>query len=260
MAVASASTAALMNKLNIVTMRWGTRYTSAHVNRLYHQLQRNGMADSTFHCFTDDPAGLEPALVAHPLPEIDLPEAYRWTNRRKLSLFRADLAVTGPCLYFDVDSVVLGPLNPLLEDWSGKPRLMRSFTRTEPPPGVRHDGINSSLMLFEAGSCPQVMQRFEAEKQRFLADWPGDQGFVHDTLKDACEYFPQGYCVSFKKQCIPHFPLNLVLPPRPPQGARAVFFHGRPDPDEARVGFRTGPMKRRCRPARWIEPPAPISG
>jgi hypothetical protein len=249
------SSAELTSRLNIVTMRWGDRYSSAHVNRLYHQTQRFGLARSSFHCFTDDPTGLHANIIPHELPEIDLPEPYRWTNRRKISLFREDLPISGPCLYFDVDSIVIGPVEPLLRNWSGKPRFLRTFSGAKTKRMDKHDGINSSLMLFEAGSCPQVMARFEAEKQQVLETWPSDQGFIHSCLSDQCEYFPEGLCASFKKHCIPRFPFNLLMEPQPPKGAVALFFHGRPDPDEARVGFRGNKAKRHCRPTRWIEPP-----
>ena len=55
---------------------------------------------------------------------------------------------------------------------------------------------------------------------------------------------------SFKRHCIPAFPLNHFLTPKVPAQARIVAFHGRPDPDEALRGYgepsrTTGVCQRR---------------
>ena len=78
--------------VTILTMRWGTLYSSEDVNRLAAQVRLHLRRPHRFVCFTDDPTGLHPQVVALPLPDLGLPEGSTDTRWRKLALFRGDLA------------------------------------------------------------------------------------------------------------------------------------------------------------------------
>lgn len=236
----------------IVTIKWGKRYPAAYVNALYEATRRLGLADWAFVCFTDDSDGFDPGVEVRPLPEIDLPEKYRWTFWRKLSLFSQEANLHGACLYLDLDVVLIRDMTGLLSNWQGNPRFIENWVGGKTKRMARYDRINSSVVLFEGGACGVILERFFADRERILSEYPGDQGFIHDCLEEKAEFFEQGLCVSFKRHCIPSFPLNLILEPKPPEKACVVIFHGRPDPHEAMAGYRTGRMKYRCRPARWI--------
>ena len=238
--------------MTIVTIKWGNRYPAAYVNLLYEATRRYGLEDSRFICFTDDSAGLNPGIQALPLPEIDLPEKYRWTFWRKLALFDPALGLTGTCLYFDLDVVITGDLRPLVADWSGRPRFIRNWVGAKTARRTEYDRINSSVVLYDGSGCGRILDRFHEAPDEILSRYPGDQGFVHDCLADEAEFFQEGLCVSFKRHCIPRFPLNLFIAPAVPKGNCVVVFHGRPDPHEAAAGYRGGRLKHRCKPARWI--------
>lgn len=238
--------------MKIVTIKWGTRYPSAYMNRLFRAVKLYGIADAEFLCFTDDAAGLDPGIQARPLPEIDLPEKYRWTFWRKLSLFDPALGLSGPCLYLDLDVVITGDLRSLIADWTGKPRFIRNWVGKKTMKRAHYDRINSSVVLFNGAACGRILDIFHQDQERILREYPGDQGFIHDCLAEDAEFFSPELCVSFKRHCIPRFPLNLILTPRVPAGARVVVFHGKPDPHEAAKGYHLGPLKKRCRPVPWI--------
>jgi hypothetical protein len=63
--------------------------------------------------------------------------------------------------------------------------------------------------------------------------------------------FPDKWCASFKYDCRPIRPLNMILAPRLPSDSRLVFFHGRPKMEEAVTGYRAGPFHT-TRPAPWL--------
>lgn len=244
--------------MNIVTIKWGSRYPSTYVNRLYEATQANGLIDTVFFCYTDDRLGLDPRIKALPLPEINLPENYSWTFWRKLALFDPALGLTGPCLYFDLDVVIKGDLRPLVAEWSGHPRFIRNWVGAKTARREHFDRINSSVVLYEGSSCGLILERFQADRDGILRRYPGDQGFIHDCLADKAEFFKEGLCVSFKRHCIPRFPLNLFTVPKIPSGAAVVIFHGKPDPHEAAAGFRAGRLKHWCRPVPWIDHQPPL--
>lgn len=75
----------------ILTMKWGTLYSSADVNRLAAQVARHLDRPHRFICFTEDATGLDARVEAMPLPELGLPPGRSDTRWRKLALFRRDL-------------------------------------------------------------------------------------------------------------------------------------------------------------------------
>lgn len=238
--------------MNVLTIKWGDRYPSAYVNKLFKATQLFGLKGARFICYTDEVDGLDPRIEALPLPAIELPEKYRWTFWRKLSLFDPALGLNGPCLYLDLDVVIAGDLLPLMANWSGRPRFIKSWVGLKTERRPKFDRINSSVMLYNGSACGKVLDDFHRNQNEVLGSYPGDQGFVYDCLVEEAEFFNPGLCVSFKKHCIPRFPWNLLLCPRVPLGASIVVFHGKPDPHEAAQGYRSGRMKRWSRPAPWI--------
>lgn len=238
--------------MTIVTIKWGNRYPSAYVNDLFHAVKRHGFGVAKFLCYTDDASGLNPGIEPRPLPEIELPEKYRWTFWRKLSLFDPALGLSGPCLYLDLDVVITGDLRGLVQDWTGKPRFIRNWLGKKTLKRAHYDRINSSVVLYDGFACGRILEIFHKDQARILREYPGDQGFIHDCLAEGAEFFHPELCVSFKRHCIPRFPLNLILTPRVPVGASVVIFHGKPDPHEAANGYNLGRIKKRCRPVPWI--------
>ncbi len=244
------------SQLKIITIKWGSRYPGAYANVLRDATRKFGLAESKFICFTDDPAGLAPGIDARPLPEIDLPERYRWTFWRKLALFDPALALDGPCLYLDLDVVLTDNLEPLLAGWNGHPRFIKNWLGAKTIKRGGYEHINSSVMLYDGGACGRVLEKFHADQGGAFSRYPTDQGYIYECLEDVAGFFTDGQCVSFKRHCLPRFPLNLILTPRVPEDARIVCFHGKPDPHEAAAGFRTGKLKHRCKPVPWIPLPA----
>lgn len=240
--------------LNIVTLKWGRRYGVTCVNSLHRACRLYAPPGTRFHCLTDDPEGLDEGIECLPLPEIDLPEKYRWTFWRKISLFSPNFPVSGPCLYLDVDTCIRAPLNPLLIGWCGKPRFIKNWVGPKTAARPKYDRINSSVMLYDPKKSTAVWEKFHADQANALVDYPGDQGFVYDSLAGQAEFFDSGLCVSFKKHCLARFPLNLILEPRPPKESIIVCFHGKPDPEEAVKGYWRGRWKHRCRPTPWALP------
>lgn len=239
--------------MTILTMKWGSRYPSDYVNKLFEAARIFGLRDARFVCYTDVVEGLAPGIEARPLPPIDLPEKYRWTFWRKLSLFDPALGLKGPCLYLDLDVVITGDLLPLFHGWSGGPRFIKSWVGAKTEKRAKFDRINSSVMLYNGSTCGEVLEEFYRNREEVLKSYPGDQGFVYDRLAENADFFNPALCVSFKKHCVPRFPCNLWMRPKVPLGASIVVFHGKPDPHEAARGSRFGRMKHWCRPVAWAE-------
>ena len=227
----------------VCCVKWGTKYPAEYVNRLRSMVSRHLAHPHDFVCLTEDPTGLDARIGTLPLPDAF---AGFWN---KLSLFRGDLFEPGrTLLYLDVDVVIVGPLDILLNDPGGF-HIIRAFSA--------NPGCNSSVMRFEAGAFAHVYDRFAARAVAILASgrYTGDQGWICEQVPDA-KFFPRQTIVSYKKDMRSHIlPVAKKLrldgwlkAPRfmtvaPPPGASIVVFHGKPDPEDV-MDAPYGPWKR----------------
>lgn len=252
------------NIANIVCMKWGTRYGAHYVNRLYAGVRRNLLRPFRFVCFTEDPAGLAPGIETQPFPPP--PEGLRghkWpTVYTKLALFKDGCGgLEGPTLFLDIDQIITGPLDRFFDYRPGEFCIIHNWIEMRKRIFRRRPAIgNSSCFRFEAGKADHVWQTFASDldraydKKRFATE----QAFMTWAVgRENVNWWPEDWVVSFKRSCHRVFPLNLVLPPKPPRGASILCFHGDPSPQEAIDGFsrhrgRPVPLHSRTVPAPWI--------
>ncbi len=112
---------------------------------------------------------------------------------------------------------------------------------------------NSSVFRFEAGSSGYICDAFLADIPYAIRKdlFSTEQAFLTHAMKEV-HWWPESWCRSYKRHCRPVFPLNLFMPPQPPGNCRILVFHGRPNPDEAIIGFKGRKLHHRIRPAPWI--------
>jgi hypothetical protein len=241
------------DKVNILTLKWGVRYGPEYVNRLYGAVARHLKRPHRFVCFTDNAAGLDPGVVSHPIPELDMPETTRVTPWRKLGLFREDLPVSGTSLFLDLDLLIVDSIDcffdfepekiPIIHNWTNG---MRRLLGQRPPVG------NSSVFRFEARKCGFVVEQFNREKDWALANFRPPQTYLTHCIRPNMVWWPEEWVRSFKRHCLPTFPFNLILTPRIPAGCRMIAFHGKPDPDEVIGGYRGRRPHHHARPTPWV--------
>lgn len=196
-------------------------YRVEHVAKLARGVARWLAEPHRFVCLTDQVAEVEAeGIEAIPL----LTDWPGWWA--KLELFRPGL-LTGPTLYLDLDSLVVGPLAPLVREATGI-TAVADFGR----PAM----MNSSVMGW-CGDMGALWKAFRRQPEATRAEYDarrgpglGDQGFLHDTLRDMGQpinTFDPRHVVSFKMHA------KKVRPP----DARVLSFHGRPKPDDPAAGW-----------------------
>lgn len=237
--------------VNVVCLKWGQLYGPDYVNKLYRGVARNLTQPFRFVCFTDDPTGIDQPVECKPLPPITLPTGYENSAFRKIALFAIELAdLKGPTLFLDLDVVIVGNMDSFFEfeapfciirNWIER---RKTILRKRPRIG------NSSVFRFVVGEQVHVLDDFLADPQRAINGFPTEQAYMSDTVK-GLTFWPERWCRSFKRHCVMPPPLNLVVTPHIPSGARIIAFHGRPNPDEAAEGVSAG-WRKRSLPAGWI--------
>jgi len=223
--------------VNVVTLKWGTRYGAEYVNKLFAGVSRNLSLPFRFVCFTDDNTGLAEGIISFPIPEMDLPPSKLTTGWRKLCLFKDGLPLNGKCLFLDLDIIITDDFDdffffepekiPIIYDW---PTKARKLFPKGPPVG------NSSVFRFIANENTFVYEQFLKEKEWAIANFRPPQSYLTHCIRPQMAFWPERWVVSFKEHCLPTWPLNLIKTAKLPKGTKIVIFHGRPDPDEARDG------------------------
>jgi hypothetical protein len=188
----------------ICCVRTGKKYGDEYVQRLHDGVRRHlpeSAKDTRFVCFTNEPvAGVE----CEPLP-VDLP---KWWS--KLGLY----ALAKPLLYFDLDIVILGSLQPVLE-WDGFGTIKNPWLK----------GYNSSVIKL-TGNEFHVWERFVPG---VMSAMRGDQDWLNVAMPDA-PTFPVEWFPSWKVH-------RCFAMPEPPPKAIAVITHGSPKPHQIADGW-----------------------
>lgn len=219
--------------LNVVCLKWGTKYGPEYVNRLYRMLCRHLHRPFRFHCLTEDGRGLAPEIAVLPLATGDGLSGWWY----KLTLFRSDFfGLQGQLLYLDLDVVITADVD-FLHDMPGDFLIIRNWSR--------NPMWNSSVMRFQIGAHAGIWQRFVADAEAIMATCNGDQEWIFQCVPEA-QTWPAEKIVSYKKSLDSKaFPLleklgaarfGLKAPagmdtPLPSQAA-IVIFHGKPDPED----------------------------
>ena len=101
----------------VLCMKWGTLYSAKYVNILHRAVKDHLSYPFRFVCLTDDADGLDPEIEHHPIPDLGLPEEKVYHGAwPKLSVFGVRLYdLTGRCLFIDLDSVIVGSLDPFFD-------------------------------------------------------------------------------------------------------------------------------------------------
>ena len=55
---------------NIICMKWGDKFDSSYVNRLYKMVEKNITIPHRFVCFTDNPDGIDKNIEKLPIPPL----------------------------------------------------------------------------------------------------------------------------------------------------------------------------------------------
>lgn len=238
--------------VNVVCMKWGSKYGPEYVNILRKMVRRNLSLDHRFVCFTDDALGLDADIEVLPLPVCRLPHRPETEAWRKISLFGENIGIKGTSLFLDLDIVVVGSLDPFFSH-EGRFCIIHNWTHPDRRVG------NSSVFRFEAGHHAGIFHEFENDPDAVTRSFRNEQIFVSARIDTSAglTWWPENWCKSFKKHCLPRGIGQVFYPSLPTENCRIVVFHGSPNPPEAAKQWLYGQHKpfrprKLMRPARWI--------
>ena len=182
--------------MNIIFVKWGTKYSSEDVNTLYKSLVRE---DFDYYCYTDDPSGIDPNINIIPIPK--KPALKVWWN--KLYMFNKDFPLTGKTIFFDLDVYIRSDPWVILEsiNWQ-KLTLVDCSYKTHVVDSRKHHfdvKINSSVAAWnaDAGRIHSIWDKFKINKDYYLRKYAGiDRFIVHEEFH--YDVFPSDLIQSYK--------------------------------------------------------------
>jgi len=176
----------------VVCLKYGNKYSSEYVNKLYDMVTRNLTIDHEFVCFTEDATGINPNIKIKPLPLI--PGVKGWWY--KPMFFNPRLGLKGTILFFDLDVIVFRNIDYLFTYQPNKFCIIRDFNRHV----IRnYNKFNSSIFRLTLGQHQEVYQEFIRNPKIPMQSYHGDQDWIRTKVKDGTyEYWPDDWIQSYK--------------------------------------------------------------
>ena len=207
----------------------GDYYDSSYIDRLYNSVERNLSYPFDFVLYIGPDATNEKmSKIKSPIRAYQTFRKYWWSGMEFWAK-NPPLVETDTLLYLDLDIVIVGSLDPLVE-YPSDHCYMKDYPSDICPPGKEKDG-NASVVLIRNGAGHQIWDeyvRVGMPQWDVLNPPPGRlfplaaQGIMND-LYIAHDVFPEEWIPSYKLSVIRHGLSDNCI---------AVSFHGRPKPHE----------------------------
>ena len=189
--------------MNIITVKWGDKYSCEDVNKLYDSIVNKLMwgehEDSiNFYCYTEDGGDLNYNIKWLPLKDYGLEGVWN-----KLAMFKKGVLPEGKWLYLDLDIIIQHrlddlymegeftmvkcywkPIEVLRDDWVFEGRTIKD-----------HD-LNSSVMVFYHDENHHIWEHFMVSPEDYMLAYPGIDGFIYCEGFKPKNYWEQGIIYS----------------------------------------------------------------
>ena len=226
-------------KKSILTIKWGSEFTSEDVNILKKAAKNNTETDFQFVCLTDDASGLHHEIIALPIPMSGLfqmpKSAGAWP---KICLFHPSLGkFLEQVLFLDIDTVICGNIDPFFDDPGDTLRMLSCGSRWKDFESEKAPQPATGVMSYNVKCHINIFENFAKNPDAAYNEHSLEQEFV-GANSTRIDYFPLEYIQSFKYHLRRQYLMDLLLPPKAPsEETRMVAFHGYPRPRQvANIG------------------------
>jgi hypothetical protein len=250
---------------NVVTIKWGTKYTHIDVNRTYEMVKKNTSFNINLYCLTDITEGLNPDIKTYPLPKMNMDiKECKYVYRKEAGLCDNNLGdLNGKrVLFLDLDTIITGNIDSfftlpkddefyIINDWNTK---------------GDHIG-QASCYSWRVGTLGYVKEHFEKHPRATIKKFhTASQAYLSSKVIEKygkLYFWPDNWSRSFRFHCLPAGVLRRFIDPKLPKGTKILAFHGNPKIENAIVGEWSGCGKvdplwkkvlyKNLRPAPWIQ-------
>ena len=182
--------------INVICVKWGTKYNSNHVNRLFKMVEKNLSLPFLFYCLTDDPKEINKNINIIPIKH----DLEVWWN--KLAMFEKGFGgLNGRCLFFDLDIIIQNNIDDIalykhdglckiFAHWKSENVFVNNYFLD-----MRN---NSSCLTWEADSLDFIWEHFCADIDHYLFKYKGIDRFIYweENLNSHVTTFPKEWFYS----------------------------------------------------------------
>ena len=224
-----------------LVIKWGDEFDARSVNILKRAAFENCSLDVRFVCLTDDGTGLDADIEVAPIPQFELysetPRSGIWP---KMSLFHPELTrILELVVFLDLDTIVVGSLDPFFEDPGDSLRLLSCGLRWRNMDASQPTEAATGVMTYNMSRQAGIFEAFQRDPVTATQNYILEQIFVGD-MAEQVSFYPMPWIQSFKYHLRREYLVDLFRPPLPPAAeTRLVAFHGFPRPvDVAKPGHK----------------------
>ena len=172
--------------VNIVCVKYGTKYTASHVNRLYEMVRRNTSLPFLFYCLTDNGLELHPDIIVRDL-DLNLDLESFWY---KFCIFDSSLYLDDvPTFYFDLDIIIQNNIDHLFNHPEKSIKISYSGELKEPDLLKWPTAVNSSMMLFIPSKTDYIREGFLKDPDYNIIQYGGVCRYLWQIHKGELDFF-----------------------------------------------------------------------
>lgn len=215
----------------ILCVRFGNKYGISYVERLRNMISRHTTIPYKLVCLTDDPTPVKDVTLI-----VQKNAGYLKGWWHKVHMFDGRLPLVGRILYVDLDVVICGNIDKLLQI-EGKTFMgIRDFNRR-----FHRDWkyLNSSVMSWVHGDQEYIYTQFKKDPALAMR-MHGDQDWTWKCARNKIKFWPETWIQSYKWEIRDRNELQVINGVRQfkeqkdnvviPQDCSIVVFHGDPNP------------------------------
>lgn len=176
--------------VNIICLKWGTKYNAEHVNRLHRMVKRNLQTPFIFHCCSEDFVDISPEVHQIPLPHTDI-ESFWW----KLWIVSQELPVRGKCIYIDLDTVIQNDIQEMVDfDTADNLYILKAQWRYDKITRLKDKmtATNSSIMCWDNTkyTTSEPYMKFMSDPEYYMFRYPGNDDFFEKEFPQMVKTLP----------------------------------------------------------------------
>jgi hypothetical protein len=168
---------------NVICVKWGDKFSSDHVNRLYRMVRKNTSLPFTFYCMTEDPAGIDTNINIVPLNlELEL-HSWWW----KICLFKHNLVPGKVNVYFDLDVVIQNNIDHFFDVGNKIKIIDTSFTDGDKLINFDNGSINyynSSILAWKNNTTGSIFSDFFVNSSLYKRVYVGLDRFLFNEISN----------------------------------------------------------------------------
>lgn len=206
--------------------RSGGDFTADDVAKLAASVKRHVRVPYRFNCFTDRPDEVRPFVDDIMVLTFDWPGWWA-----KMELFE----LSGPVVYFDLDTLILGPITELC-NWVSVPTnevlMLRGFYRNDHCSGIMAWNCDLSWLSKKFAHFSQYASWTKQEHGIGCGGFQGDQNYIRGHLHSS--QIPIVFAQSVQNG-IYSYKVHVQEKRTIPADTSVICFHGRPRPFEVNM-------------------------